>query len=119
MIIPCMNFTSACDRGGSAPLVEGASVLLGFPGAPGCTTTGAALSVCCAHAAENASPAEQKKPVATPTARSRSHTILRRCPSIRFACGVSANPTLDCSYDENQAGGNRCAFSFRVFSRPS
>src|SRR5215831_2449478 len=40
MIIPCMNSTSACDRGGSVALVEGGSVFVGLPGAPGCTTTG-------------------------------------------------------------------------------
>src|ERR1700693_3967411 len=51
MIMPCMNSTSACDRGGNVALVEGGSVLLGFPGAPGCTTTGAvAESPCCACA---------------------------------------------------------------------
>jgi hypothetical protein len=35
MIMPCMNSTSACERGGSVALVEGGNVLLGFPGAPG------------------------------------------------------------------------------------
>jgi hypothetical protein len=37
-----MNSTSACDRGGSFPVVDGGSLLLGFPGAPGWTTTGPA-----------------------------------------------------------------------------
>src|SRR5579885_938442 len=46
MIMPCMHSTSACDCGGSVALVDGGSVLLGFPGAPGCTTTGFALSFC-------------------------------------------------------------------------
>src|SRR6202035_63156 len=69
MIMPCMNSTSACDRGGSAALVEGGSALLGFPGAPGCTTTGGgAESVCCACAAE------QNKPAATLAARSMPHS---------------------------------------------
>src|SRR5580704_7208793 len=67
MIMPCMKSTSACDRGGSAARVDGGSVLLGFPGAPGCTTTGGgAESVCCACAAK------QKKPVATLAARTAS-----------------------------------------------
>jgi len=35
-----MNFTSASDTGGSWALVVGGNVLLGWPGAPGCTTTG-------------------------------------------------------------------------------
>jgi hypothetical protein len=52
MIMPCMNSTSAGDRGGSVALVEAGSVLLGFPGAPGCTTTGVAGAVCCARAGE-------------------------------------------------------------------
>src|SRR6202035_1702276 len=48
MIMPCMNSTSACERGGRVALVDGGSVLLGWPGAPGCTTTGLGGSVCCA-----------------------------------------------------------------------
>jgi hypothetical protein len=51
MIMPCMNSTSACDGGGSVALVEGGSTLLGFPGAPGCTTTGASAGwACCVRA---------------------------------------------------------------------
>src|ERR1700719_993216 len=52
MIIPCMKSTSACDRGGSVAFVDAGSLLLGLPGAPGCTTTGAAESVLCAWAGE-------------------------------------------------------------------
>jgi len=33
-------------------LVDAGSVLLGFPGAPGCTTAGFAGSLCCARAVE-------------------------------------------------------------------
>src|SRR5229473_2827108 len=62
MIMPCMNSTSACDRGGSVAFVDAGSVLLGLPGAPGCTTTGFAGSVCCAHIMEERRPVEQKKP---------------------------------------------------------
>ena len=47
-----MNSTSAADRGGSVAWVDGGSVLVGAPGAPGCTTTGFAGSACCAHIAE-------------------------------------------------------------------
>src|SRR6266481_6246482 len=47
-----INSPSACDRGGSFALVDGGSVLPGFPGAPGCTTTGFAGSLCCARAVE-------------------------------------------------------------------
>src|SRR5260370_18266065 len=47
-----INSPSACDRGGSFALVDGGSVLLGFPGAPGCTITGLAGSLSCARAVE-------------------------------------------------------------------
>src|SRR5712671_1337890 len=67
MIMPCMNSTSACDRGGSVALVDGGRVLLGLPGAPGCTTTGVARSVCCGHRAEQKNPGEQKKAAAVLT----------------------------------------------------
>ena len=43
-----MNFTSAAERGGSVALVEGGSVLVGWPGAPGCTRTGFEGLACCA-----------------------------------------------------------------------
>jgi hypothetical protein len=41
MIMPCMKSTSAGERGGSVPFVEAGSVLVGLPGAPGWTMTGA------------------------------------------------------------------------------
>src|SRR5262245_23162672 len=44
-----MNCTSAVEAGGSAPLVVGGRTLVGFPGAPGWTTTGADGSACCAR----------------------------------------------------------------------
>jgi hypothetical protein len=40
----CMNCTSAGEFGGSLALVEEGKVFVGFPGAPGWTTTGD----CCA-----------------------------------------------------------------------
>ncbi|MDX6457170.1 MAG: hypothetical protein QOJ51_6183 [Acidobacteriaceae bacterium] len=51
MIMPCINATSACDRCGTVGRVEGGSVLLGSPGAPGWTTEGAAGVSFCAYAA--------------------------------------------------------------------
>src|ERR1700691_1292164 len=68
MIMPCMNSTSACDHCGGAPFVVGGSVLLGFPGAPGCTTTGVAESLCCPCAAQ------QKQPAAPLAASSMPHS---------------------------------------------
>src|SRR5215472_3964305 len=53
MIMPRMNSTSARDSGGSIALVDGGSVLPGFPGAPGWTTTGLPESFCCADTADD------------------------------------------------------------------
>jgi hypothetical protein len=45
-----MNSTSFGERGGNVALVDGGSVRVGWPGAPGCTTTGVSLeSACCAQ----------------------------------------------------------------------
>jgi len=44
-----MNSTSFGELGGRVALVDGGSVLVGWPGAPGCTTTGARGSACCAQ----------------------------------------------------------------------
>src|SRR5262245_22417260 len=44
-----MNCASAVDDGGSSPLVVGGRTFVGFPGAPGWTTTGAAGAACCAQ----------------------------------------------------------------------
>src|ERR1700676_4347282 len=129
MIMPRMNSTSAWDLGGSVAFVDGGSVLLGLPGAPGCTTTGVAGSVCCARAGE------EKKTAGALTASSVPHStadalsewssgnlcriraadivrgvtrenvlniiccVFRRCRSIRFDSGISANPTLGDRYD--------------------
>jgi hypothetical protein len=51
--MPCMNFTSASVQTGDAPDVLGGRILVGFPGAPGCTITGPdGVLVCCAPAAK-------------------------------------------------------------------
>jgi len=44
-----MNSTSFVELGGSVALVDGGSVRVGWPGAPGCTTTGGAGSACWAQ----------------------------------------------------------------------
>ncbi|MGA8036602.1 MAG: hypothetical protein WA823_05280 [Candidatus Acidiferrales bacterium] len=46
--MPCMNFTSDAVQCGDAPVVDAGNFLVGCPGAPGCTTTGAGALVCCA-----------------------------------------------------------------------
>src|ERR1700693_689550 len=74
MIMPCMNSTSACDRGGSVALVDGGSVLLGLPGAPGCTTTGLPGSVCQALITEEKRPVEQQKLAGTLAASNMPHS---------------------------------------------
>src|SRR5271154_6732586 len=69
MIIPCMNSTSACDRAGKTPLVDGGRVLLGFPGAPGCTTTGPVAGFDCCPRTGN-----ESKPAAALDASNTAHT---------------------------------------------
>jgi len=44
-----MNCTSAGESGGSVALVVAGNVRVGWPGAPGCTMTGAVRSLCWAH----------------------------------------------------------------------
>src|ERR1700721_2545041 len=93
MIIPCMNSTSACERLGGVALVDGGNVLLGLPGAPGCTMTGGGESVCRGQALK------QKKPVQAVAATSKPDRAPRRCRSIRVDRGISANPMLRYRYD--------------------
>jgi len=60
-----MNSTSFRERGGSRALVVGGSVWVGWPGAPGCTTTGGAgESGCCAQTGND------KKHIKAPAAMS-------------------------------------------------
>src|SRR6266568_2086398 len=47
--MPCINSTFFGEAGGSVALVDGDRVRVGSPGAPGCTTIGAAGSACCAQ----------------------------------------------------------------------
>ena len=85
MIMPCMNSTSACDRGGSvAFVVDDGSVLLGWPGAPGCTTTGFAGPVCCAHMAWEEGPVRQKKPAEALAASNMPHSTADALPEQSF-----------------------------------
>ncbi|HEX8174192.1 MAG TPA: hypothetical protein VF543_03625 [Pyrinomonadaceae bacterium] len=42
-----MNSTSFGERGGSVALVDDGSCRVGWPGAPGCTTTGGAEDPAC------------------------------------------------------------------------
>jgi len=44
-----MNSTSFGERGGRMARVDDGNVWVGWPGAPGCTTTGVAGLVCCAQ----------------------------------------------------------------------
>src|SRR6202041_1704979 len=79
MVMPCMNSTSACDNGGSVAFVEDGSLFLGFPGAPGCPTTGGvADSLCCARVGA------QRKAVAAPTARSIAHSTPAPLATLNF-----------------------------------
>jgi hypothetical protein len=49
MIIPCMNSTSFGEFGGNVARVVDGNDLVGWPGAPGWTTTGVAGSGVCAE----------------------------------------------------------------------
>jgi hypothetical protein len=68
--MPCMNSTSAGDRGGRMARVDDESILLGAPGAPGCTTTG------CWARAEAAKRETAKMPAAS-HARRTAPRVLR------------------------------------------
>jgi len=71
-----MNSTSAGDRGGRLGRIDDGSVLLGAPGAPGCTTTGFTGSGRCARA-------EAKKETAkTLTAKKARFTTPRVEPGL-------------------------------------
>jgi len=71
-----MNSTSAGERGGRMARVDAGSVLLGAPGAPGCTTTGFGGSVRCARAA-----GKKKTPKTLAVSKTRI-TILRTEPGL-------------------------------------
>ena len=49
MIMPCINSTSFAECGGNVARVDAGKDLVGWPGAPGWTTTGDAGSACCAQ----------------------------------------------------------------------
>src|SRR5690242_13151421 len=81
MIMPCMNSTSFCDSGGSFAVVEDGNFRLGWPGAPGCTTTGG--DACCAGAPEPKEPAGlpgKRSPPTTANACADSKLRLRDKP---------------------------------------
>src|SRR6476469_1212205 len=80
MIMPCMKSTSACDRGGSFPVVEGGSLLLGFPGAPGWTTTGPPALACCACAGEHKKIAGAPAAITKPRRYSTANALAVQLP---------------------------------------
>src|SRR6185369_6278472 len=57
MIIPCMKSTSFGESGGNLARVDEGSVRVGWPGAPGCTTTGVLGSGSCALIGSDKRPA--------------------------------------------------------------
>jgi hypothetical protein len=76
------------------PFVDGGSVLLGWPGAPGCTTTGFVESVCFANTVE-----EKKTGMAH--ASNMPHSILRPCRSIRFDSKDKAGSACQYRFDKD------------------
>src|SRR5260370_27810395 len=83
MIMPCMKSTSAWERGGSVPFVEGGSVLLGLRGAPGWMRTGAGESFCCARAGEEQKPARSMEKNAMEPLREWKLRMLREAKGTR------------------------------------
>ena len=63
--MPCMKSTSACANGGKLGLVPAGNVVLGWPGAPGCTTTGCDVPAW-PHAGATNNPAEPLKAASKP-----------------------------------------------------
>src|ERR1043166_1758547 len=96
MIMPCMNSTSAGERGGSVPFVDGGKVLVGWPGAPGCTPPGAEESRACDLAGQ------QKKTTRAVASSNIPHNrrdiladwSLRLCRWAGIRCGLGAKPEL-------------------------
>ena len=72
-----MNSTSADDRGGRLALVDEGSVLLGIPGAPGCTTTDFPGEVCC----ERVNDGEESKEMSVPRKAQFRNVKLRASPA--------------------------------------
>src|ERR1700749_2853928 len=96
MIIPCMNSTSAGDPEGNFPTVDAGSLLLGFPGAPGCTTTGPDPLFCWASAdgqKKPAGPNAPSRPTISPTPRPKT----RRVPHDKAVLFSGRNLTLRAS----------------------
>src|ERR1700733_6444871 len=81
MIIPCMNSISACEGRDNVALVEADSVLLGCPGAPGCTTTGGDAFACCARAGADKKPEKMIETTRNP--ESDAHPLPMRCQRLR------------------------------------
>src|SRR5215216_195903 len=80
MIIPCMNCTSAGEFGGNVARVEGGSVRVGWPGAPGWTTIGA--QACCAETGSDISHQKAHKETSHKEAQKFSEDICAFCASL-------------------------------------
>jgi hypothetical protein len=92
-----MNSTSAGDSGGNFALLEGGRILVGWPGAPGCTTTEAVEPSCSERAGEGP---EAKENAAASNAAHLGRRILAlliapRSPWIDIRCGIGAKPKLE------------------------
>src|SRR5277367_2596842 len=95
MIIPCMNSISAWEGWGKVGLADAGSVLLGIPGAPGCTTTEVdCANPCCAGAGVGNKPATAHAAMRTLTRGATpvgdSSTDVRRKERL-LSLGVPAN----------------------------
>ncbi|HEY9284554.1 MAG TPA: hypothetical protein VIP46_13945 [Pyrinomonadaceae bacterium] len=79
-----MNSASFGERGGSVALVDGGSVRVGCPGAPGCTTTGGDLeSACCAQTGSDKKQARAPAAARPPRAAATLITDRGSSPSLK------------------------------------
>jgi hypothetical protein len=88
-----MNSTSARERGGNLAFVDGGRVLVGWPGAPGWTTTGARELGCCAGDGAGKKTAKAASKLENRAEHLAGRTS-RRCSLIRFGCGFGAKLNL-------------------------
>jgi endogenous inhibitor of DNA gyrase (YacG/DUF329 family) len=89
MIMPCINSTLAGEAGGSFAVVEEGNRLLGWPGAPGWTTTGRG-PFCCARA-------EQSIPTKTANAGARRSLRCRSARLGKWPNGLKKVPMKTCT----------------------
>jgi hypothetical protein len=87
-----MNSTSARESGGNLAFVDGGKVFVGWPGAPGCTTTGPEESPCCEVAGKEKKTIDAVAASKMPQNRANflADWTSRRCSLIRLGWGIAS-----------------------------